>query len=696
MAEAAVLAALELLGEALATELVRVASSHASEIGPTISDLETRMNNIKMELRVMQSLLDQMDINDQSNKTMVAWLIEVQNTADRIKDIGDEFLHLVGNQKFGKRFYLKSLFKEPKSVIALKQIASRLETAEKSLKLLGELKERWVSVTSAEPGSTNNANQLPVQETVTAYLTNEPDIVGIDENREKLTNLMNSKEPHLSVISVWGMGGIGKTTLVTSVFNREKKHFSCHAWIRIGQAYKPDGVIRNLISEICSNGQSNQIKTDHMDLRGLKETLRRLLQQRKYLIVLDDAWDQNSYQRICDVFADGQQGSRIIITTRNADVASLARESNRLELTPLPVKESWKIFSNKAFQFEQNHVCPPPLVKLAIRIVSKCNGLPLALLTYLTVLSLENLSIDSVPHNIGNLFNLHYLGLRNTKVKLLPDSIEKLHDLQTLDLMESEICRLPDGIVKLKKLRHLYAEVLINSTYKLFPSRSGIYVPKGLFYLKDLQTLKAVASNSMVAEELGNLTQLRSIRIWNVKENESTRLCRSLSRMSSLSQLAINASHENELLLLENLNLPQIQKLILNAKLKENMLESPLFQTSGKGIHELWLGWSQLQNDPLPTLSHLKNLTFLALQKAYQGQRLIFKAGWFPKLKILVLKHMPNLIQVEMEKGTMVSLEQIRFHELNQLVKFPKGIEHLINLKWMICRDITRVKLLQT
>ncbi|KAJ3704909.1 hypothetical protein LUZ61_008614 [Rhynchospora tenuis] len=382
MAEAAILAALELLGQAVATELVTLSSSHASEIAPTISNLESRMNNITMELRVIQSLLDQMDIHDQSNKTMVTWLLEVQKAADRIKGIGDEFIHLVGNEKFGKRFYVKSLFKEPKSLIALKQIASRLETAENSLKLLGELKERWVSITRAEPGAgsiTNNANQRSVQEPVTAYLTDEPGIVGIDENREKLTNLINSKEPHLSLTSVWGMGGIGKTTLVTNVFDREKERFSCHAWIRIGQEYKPDGIIRNLISEICSNGQSNQIKMDHMDLRGLKETLRKLLQQTKYLIVLDDAWDQNSYQRIGDVFADGQQGSRIIITTRNAGVASLARESNRLELTPLPVKESWKIFSNKAFQFEQNNVCPPPLIKLAKQIVSKCNGLPLAL-----------------------------------------------------------------------------------------------------------------------------------------------------------------------------------------------------------------------------------------------------------------------------------------------------------------------------
>ncbi|KAJ3704912.1 hypothetical protein LUZ61_008617 [Rhynchospora tenuis] len=142
--------------------------------------------------------------------------------------------------------------------------------------------------------------------------------------------------------------------------------------------------------------------------------------------------------------------------------------------------------------------------------------------------------------------------------------------------MGSEIRKLPDGIVKLKKLRHLFAETLIDNTCKLFRSRSGIYIPNGIFYLKDLQTLKAVESNS----------------------------------------------------------------------------------------------------------------TVLALRRAYEGQKLIFKAGWFPKLKFLLLRQMPNLIQVEMEQGTMLSLEKILFRELNQQMKIPNSIEHLKNLKWMICRDM--------
>ena len=156
----------------------------------------------------------------------------------------------------------------------------------------------------------------------------------------------------------------------------------------------------------------------------------------------------------------------------------------------------------------------------------------------------------------------------------------------------------------------------------------------------------------------------------------------------SLSNLAINASDEEEILQLEGLNLPQLQKLILRGQLKETMLESPLFKISRDSIQMLRLGWSQLQIDPLPYFSHYINLTFLNLRRAYEGQRLIFQAGWFPKLKRLELKLMPNLIQVEMEQGTMASLEKIGLWVLEQLVEVPKGIEHLIPLKWMYCIDM--------
>lgn len=118
------------------------------------------------------------------------------------------------------------------------------------------------------------------------------------------------------------------------------------------------------------------------------------------------------------------------------------------------------------------------------------------------------------------------------------------------------------------------------------------------------------------------------------------------------------------------------------------MFEYPLFKISGEYIQVLWLGWSQLSEDPLPSLSHLRNLTYLSLKRAYEGQQLIFQAGWFPKLKCLELVYMPNLVRVDMERDTMVCLEDITLIDLEQLDEIPKGIEHLSSLKNMFCRQL--------
>lgn len=85
------------------------------------------------------------------------------------------------------------------------------------------------------------------------------------------------------------MGGIGKTTLVTNVFNKEKDNFDCHAWIYLSQNYRFDNLLQNLISEICKSEKKGPINTITMDIRELKETTRKLLIEKKYLIVLDDA-----------------------------------------------------------------------------------------------------------------------------------------------------------------------------------------------------------------------------------------------------------------------------------------------------------------------------------------------------------------------------------------------------------------------
>jgi disease resistance protein RPM1 len=880
MTSTAIAGALEVLGAALANQLATLMTSQTPELFSTLSDLDISMNNISSELRVMQAFIEQIEINNQRNKAELAWIGEMQKIANRIKDVVDEFVYVVDNKKLGGiRFYAGRIFKDRKSLV------------ERNLEHLAKIKERWVPINFGVLKNTNCSIESAQHLAFSAHYIDEGEIVGAEEYRLKLTSWLYSGEQNLTVITVWGMGGIGKTTLVTNVFNREKLNFDCHAWISISQNYRSDNLLRNLISEIRKSEKERPIKTTTMNIRELKETTRNLLIGKKYLIVLDDAWDPKACQDLCHILTRGHQRSRIVITSRNARLAFLSQENNRLELKPLPDYESWNLFSKKAFQWEKNNACPPLLEKWAKEIVSRCDGLPLALVSigsvlslcektesewkrvndqltweldnnprfdhlrnilylsfnylprhlkncflyccmfpedyllsrktlitlwvaegfveqrggstleevadgylmqlvnrsmlqvvsrnnfgrvrrcrmhdtlrelaislctkenfsrlhednkpaivdmytrrlsiikfnkgigydvhlpqlrafiafdpailssplltsifsksrYLAILYLHGLPIKTVPDAIGDFFNLHYLGLRDTMVEYLPNSIKKLHNLQTLDLRDSKIQKLPDCIDDLKRLRHLFAEIVTSKSYRSFRCSNGILLPKGMSYLKELQTLLALESNSVVVKELENLTQLRSFSILNVKENHWVDLCASLSNMLFLSYILITASHQDEFLHLDYLSHPppQPQKLGLFGRLKINMLKSPIFQSPGKYIQVLWLGWSQLSEDPLPYLSHLRNLTYLSLKRAYEGHQLVFQAGWFPKLKCLELVYMPNLVRVDMERDTIVCLEDITLTDLERLAEIPMGIEHISSLKNMFCTQLS-------
>ncbi|KAF7092980.1 hypothetical protein CFC21_095420 [Triticum aestivum] len=304
----------------------------------------------------------------------------------------------------------------------------------------------------------------------------------------------------------------------------------------------------------------------------------------------------------------------------------------------------------------------------------------------MTVLGLSGLPIKKIPDDIGHLFNLRHLGLRNSKVKMLPKSIEKLSNLLTLDLHGSDIRELPSWITKLKKLRHLFVEKQFQP-YREIQSNNGVRIPNGLGNLTNLQTLEAQATS---VRQLGELTQLRSLRLWNVKEIDCRCISDSLVQMRHLSNLYVSASDDNEILLL-NLRLPSLQKLSLIGRLVRRTLhKSPLFQAvEGQNLYSLALSWSQLTEDPLPYLSPLSNLTYLQFTRAYTGEKLTFLTGWFPKIKFLHLRDMPNLNRLEIEQGTMVSLERLALVNLESMMEVPLGIKFLMPLQYVGFHEIT-------
>lgn len=172
------------------------------------------------------------------------------------------------------------------------------------------------------------------------------DIVGMTKEMEQLDKWLDPKELNRVVISVMGFGGLGKTTLVRKVYDRAKglKSFDSCAWIEVSHNYDISATLRQLIQDLNDDQSKFPTELDTMHCDKLNDVLRGVLSRKRYLIVLDNVWDTRVFIELFDSLTDDIKGSRIIITTRNNNVASLAQEMYRMKLSPLDDDDAFELF----------------------------------------------------------------------------------------------------------------------------------------------------------------------------------------------------------------------------------------------------------------------------------------------------------------------------------------------------------------
>ncbi|WKA01726.1 hypothetical protein VitviT2T_019993 [Vitis vinifera] len=222
---------------------------------------------------------------------------------------------------------------------------------------------------------TNSAWGRPV----TASLGYEPQVYGRGTEKDIIIGMLLRNEPsktNFSVVSIVAMGGMGKTTLARLVYDDdETKHFDKKAWVCVSDQFDAVRITKTILNSV-TNSQSS----DSQDLHQIQENLRKELKGKKFLIVLDDLWNDDYFEldRLCSPFWVGAQGSKILVTTRNNNVANKMRGHKILhELKQLPYDDCLKIFQTHAFE-HMNIDEHPNLESIGRRIVEKCGGSPLA------------------------------------------------------------------------------------------------------------------------------------------------------------------------------------------------------------------------------------------------------------------------------------------------------------------------------
>ncbi|KAG5598160.1 hypothetical protein H5410_029530 [Solanum commersonii] len=202
-------------------------------------------------------------------------------------------------------------------------------------------------------------------------LTTGKIIVGFEEETNWIIRKLTSGLADLDVISITGMPGSGKTTLAYKVYNDKSvsSHFDLRAWCTVGQEYDEKKLLHKIFNQVSDSVSKLSENIDVADM------LRKQLFGKRYLIVIDDVWDTTKWDDLTRPFPTVDKGSRIILTTRELEVALHGkRNTDPLNLRLLRPEESWELFDKRAFGKES---CPDELLNVGKEIAENCKGLPL-------------------------------------------------------------------------------------------------------------------------------------------------------------------------------------------------------------------------------------------------------------------------------------------------------------------------------
>ncbi|KAG5598782.1 hypothetical protein H5410_030152 [Solanum commersonii] len=297
---------------------------------------------------------------------------------------GPLFMHVLlrhFNDLFDSNAYSIALIKEEIELVKedLKFLRSFLIGVEQEL-----YKDLWTGVLDVAYEAKDVIDSIIVPKNRGLIVVNSPEksvernsltagkiIVGFEEETNMTIKKLTSGPADLDVISITGIPGSGKTTLAYKVYNDKSvsSHFDIRVWCTVGHEYDEKKLLHKILNQVTGPDLKFSEDTDVADM------LRRQLFGKRYLIVLDDVWDNTTWDELTIPFPEFEKRSRIILTTREKKVALHGKcNTDPLNLRLLRPEESWELLEKRAFGKES---CPDELFDVGKEIAENCKGLPL-------------------------------------------------------------------------------------------------------------------------------------------------------------------------------------------------------------------------------------------------------------------------------------------------------------------------------
>lgn len=340
---------------------------------------------LQAELEAMQTALFKISsapIDHQPDAQVNLWAREVRELSYDLEDNIDRFLVRIDHAP--EQFHGLSLRGFIDRSINLRQIGKEIKGIKIRIREVSERYDRYNKI--------DNVTAKPTRPSVdslrlSALHKKASELIGTEGKVNYLEKMLlednEFSNRQLKIVSIVGMGGLGKTTLANEVYEKLKAQFNCEAFVTVSLNPNMDQVLKSMLRQLDEDKYKN-INGEMWDEQQLINELRCLLKNKRYLIVVDDIWNKSVWANILRALNKCGRGSRIIITTRILDVAEQTDNIYRLE--PLSAVDSRKLFFLRIFGTE-NRCLPNDLDKESDNILKKCGGVPLAIITISSMLA---------------------------------------------------------------------------------------------------------------------------------------------------------------------------------------------------------------------------------------------------------------------------------------------------------------------
>ncbi|XP_050153915.1 putative disease resistance protein RGA3 [Malus sylvestris] len=348
----------------------RLGSLAFQEIG-LICGVQDEFNKLQQTVAEFQAVLLDAEQKQANNEVKVC-LQRIEDAVYEADDVLDEF-----NAEAQRRQMVPGNTKLSKKVRLFFSSSNQLVFGLKMGHKVKNINKRLSEVASRRPNDLKDNREdtrFIKRERVTHSFVPKENIIGRDEDKKAIIQLLLDpiSTENVSTISIVGFGGLGKTALAQLIFNDKEiqKHFELKIWTCVSNVFELDIVVKKIL------------QSEHNGIEQLQNDLRKKVDGKKYLLVLDDVWneDPEKWRSLKYLLMAGEKGSRILITTRSKIVATISDTTKPYTLRGLNEEQSWSLFKEMAFK-DGKEPENSTIKAIGAEVARKCHGVPLAIRT---------------------------------------------------------------------------------------------------------------------------------------------------------------------------------------------------------------------------------------------------------------------------------------------------------------------------